>query len=105
MGGRSAGEPPMAAPLSPGTVASDCEPWHRYRHLLPTDLRRSAALTQTSASRHGEEGRRALDSPPHPLYTQTLMHPVKPLAGDTIRSQAPIKPSVSTCDKDRHLFS
>lgn len=39
------------------------------------------------------------------LYTKTLMHPVKPLAGDTISSQAPIKPSVSTCDKDDHLFS
>lgn len=39
------------------------------------------------------------------LYTKTLMHPVKPLGGDTISSQAPIKPSVSTCDKDDHLFS
>lgn len=44
--------------------------------------------------------------PAHQVFTQkTLMHPVEPLAGDTISSQAPIKPSVSTCDKDGHLFS
>jgi len=91
------------------------EPWHRYRHLLPASLCQFTVYTQTSASLHTKKGDTQhltglhfaiLPGPRSPvLYTKTLMHPVKPLAGDTISSQAPIKPSVSTCDKDDHLFS
>lgn len=87
------------------------EPWHWYRHLLLASLCQSTVYTQTSASLHKKRGHTALDRsalrwPCLPvLYTKTLMHPVKSLAGDTISLQAPIKPSVSTCDKDDHLFS
>lgn len=93
------------------------EPWHRYRHLLPASLCQSTVYTHkhllppthTKKRGHAALDRSAFRHSAWPCspgsYTKTLMHPVKPLAGDTISSQAPIKPSVSTCDKDDHLFS
>ena len=121
-GARSAGEPPMAEgrQLSVSEHAPSVQSWtlapvqasaaglpsasppYTHKHLLPRTGRKKARDTQhlTGLRFAAQPGPR---SPV--LYTKTLMHPVKPLAGDTISSQAPIKPSVSTCDKDDHLFS
>lgn len=118
-GGRSAGEPPMAeggqlslpehvpsvqfSTLAPvqASAAGLPLPVHRiYTNIcFPAQKKRGHAALDRSAFRHSAWPRSPV------LYTKTLMHPVKPLAGDTISSQAPIKPSVSTCDKDDHLFS